>query len=184
MSGGARLFVAVPLVPEVREALSAHLRAAFPEGLPGRAAPPDNWHLTLRFLGDATPESADAVTRELNAAPLPPPFVARFGEPGAFPRPARATVLWLGVAEGAQRLHELASTVEEAARRAGFPPERRPFAPHLTLSRLRDPADLRGVLHRLPPFASPLPVREAILYRSHLGGGPPRYEAAQRFALG
>src|SRR5690606_558822 len=120
--------------------LAAHLAAH--QTLPGRVVPPENWHLTLRFLG-ATPASAAArVVEELEAAPLGAPFEIRLGALGAFPRPARATVLWMGLRAGEGPLGDLAAAVEVAVRRAGIAPEDRPFSPHLTLARLRSPQDV------------------------------------------
>lgn len=176
-----RFFLAVPLTQPVRDALDTELRLRGP--LPGRAVPPANWHLTLRFLGDASGAALRRVREEVAAAPLGEPFPVRFGEYGAFPRASRATVLWLGIAEGTEPLGRLAGAVEQAVRRAGFPAEGRPFKPHLTLSRIRAPEDARAVLDRLPPFPPVMPVEEVVLFRSRLGGGAPRYEAVARFAL-
>jgi 2'-5' RNA ligase len=176
-----RFFLAVPLAEPVRSALAAELRERGP--LPGRPVPPENWHLTLRFLGDTPEPALRRLREEVASAPLGERFSVRFGEYGAFPRASRATVLWLGLAGDTEPLDRLAQAVEQAVRSAGFPAERRPFKPHLTLSRIRAPEDARGVLDRLPPFPRLMPVEEVVLFRSHLGGGPPRYEAAERFPL-
>lgn len=176
-----RLFLAVPLTESVRAALSSEARRAGP--LPGRPVLPESWHLTLRFLGDTPADSLDRLRDELKVAPLDPPFSIRFGAYGAFPRANRAAVLWLGVDEGLEPLQTLAAEVEMAVRRAGFPAEGRPFKAHLTLSRLRPPEDVRPVLERLPAFGKSMPVEEVVLFRSHLGRGPARYEPLERFTL-
>lgn len=180
--GGGRLFLGVPLTEEARGALEAHLRPHC-GSLPGRQVPSVNWHLTLRFLGDTSPALRESVADELRGAPLGAAFPLGFAGLGAFPRPARATVLWLAVGEGAAPLRALAAEVEAAARRAGFPAEERPFAPHLTLARVQPPRDLRELLSRTPPFPGRMPVDAVVLFRSRLGGGPPRYEALERFPL-
>lgn len=179
-----RLFLAVPIDEPTRSTLAEQLRRALPDGLPGRVVPPGSWHFTLRFLGDTREEAAATVSEEIRGAALPPAFQLRFDRCGAFPRPARASVLWLGVSSGAAEMTRLAQAAESAARAAGFPPERRPFSPHLTLSRLREPRDLRPLLEGIPPLDATMEVREIALYRSHLGRGPARYEAVQRFPLG
>jgi 2'-5' RNA ligase len=180
----SRLFVALSLADEVRRGLEAHLRGALGgRGLPGRVAAPASWHFTLRFLGPTPHEAAARLREELRAAPLGPSFTLGFGGLGAFPRPRRASVLWMGVDEGAEALHALAARVEEAAVRAGFPAEPKPFRAHLTLSRLQPPADVTGLVERVAPYGGRLAARSIILFRSHLGTGVLRYEAVERFTL-
>lgn len=182
--GGDRLFMAVDLAEETRRALEAHLRGALgARPLPGRAVAPASWHLTLRFLGATPPARRDAVAAAMAGADPGPAFTLGFGGPGAFPRPARASVLWLGVEEGAGELRALAAVAEDAARRAGFPPDERPFSPYLTLSRIRPPQDVRPVVERVPAFGGRMPVDAVVLFRSHLGPGAARYEAVERFPL-
>ncbi|HEX2202658.1 MAG TPA: RNA 2',3'-cyclic phosphodiesterase [Longimicrobium sp.] len=183
-ASAGRLFLGLPLPPSLRDDLEAHLRRAFGGGVPGRPVPPANWHLTLRFLGQTSAEQHRRLVDPLRGADLGPAFELAFGGLGAFPRPARATVLWVGVSEGADAVKALAARMEAAARAAGFAPEPKPFSPHLTVSRLRDPADLRGAIAEAPPFDGRMRMEEVVLFRSHLGGGAPRYEAVERFGLG
>ena len=183
-SRAGRLFVGVPLPDEVRSGLEAHLRATFGERLPGRAVVPRNWHLTLRFLGDTDTERHRRLTEALRAIDPGPAFELAFGGLGAFPRPARATVLWVGIGDGAREMRALAEKLEAAARAAGFAPEEKAFSPHLTVSRVNPPADLRRDVERTPPFGGRMTVDAFVLFRSHLGGGPPRYEEMERYPLG
>jgi RNA 2',3'-cyclic 3'-phosphodiesterase len=177
--GAERLFLGVALPAELRQVLAEHLCAPHIPELPGRRVPPESWHLTLRFLGDTPPTQAERLRQVLRAADLGASFTIRFGAGGAFPRPARASVLWLGIDEGAEHLGRLAARVEQVARQAGFAAENRPFHPHLTLSRLQPPRDLRALLPAIPTFSHTLPVRAVVLFRSHLGRGPARYEAVE-----
>jgi 2'-5' RNA ligase len=177
----ARLFVGIPVSDGLRAALEAHLAATVGERLPGRAVPPANWHLTLRFLGATDAERYRRVVDELARIDPPPPFDLAFGGLGAFPRVGRAKVLWIGAGEGADALRALATSVEVAAVRAGFAPEPKPFSPHLTLSRVQPPADVRPLVDGAAPFAGRMRVDAFILFRSHLGGAAPRYEPLQRF---
>jgi 2'-5' RNA ligase len=179
-----RLFLAVDLPGDARERLAAHLRDALGgRALPGRAVAPASWHLTLRFLGDTPPAQRADVGRAMAESDPGDSFTLGFGGLGAFPRPARATVLWLGVEEGAERLGTLAAVAEEAARRAGFAAEERPFSAHLTLARIRPAQDVRPLLERVPSFRERIRVDAVVLFRSHLGPGGARYEAVERFPL-
>lgn len=111
--------------------------------IPGRPVPPPNWHVTLRFVGHIDQVPYERWLAALDQAPLPGPFEVRVGGFGAFPRPARATVLWLGV-EG-DGLASLAAVVDDAAAAASLGHEERPFRAHLTLARIRPPQDVRGL---------------------------------------
>jgi len=178
-----RLFVGVPLTEGARWTIDEHLRRTMPEGVPGRAVSAASWHLTLRFLGAARPDQLAAVVRHLRAADLGGAFDVGFGGLGAFPNPRSARVLWIGLTEGVERMQALAAIAEGAARAAGFAPEEKPFRPHLTVSRIQPPRDVTGVIQHVPPLALRMPVEEVVVFRSHLGGGPARYEAVERFRL-
>ena len=178
-----RLFLGLALSPEVRSALQEALARASGSGLPNRMVPPTNWHITLRFLGDTPRDRRDSLVTMLRTAILPPPHPVRIDGWGAFPRAAAARVFWAGVVDESGALTRIAAAAETLAREAGFPPEDRPFRPHLTLARLRDPHDLRPLLQLLPPLGVMLPVQEITLFRSHLGNGPARYEPVETIAL-
>ena len=178
------MFAAVPITDDARGAIDALVDRAAPRGLPGRVVPPPNWHVTLRFLGDVEETGRDRMLGALDEADLGDPFMVRWGALGAFPRPARATVLWVGADRGVEDLTILASVVEEAARSAGFPAEDRPFRSHLTLSRIRPHQDVTPLLERVEPLGVSMPVDRVVLFRSHLGKGPARYEEIEEFPLG
>jgi 2'-5' RNA ligase len=137
----------------------------------------------MRFLGPTDEVAFDRLLASLAGAALGGPFSIAFGGLGAFPRPARATVLWQAIDAGADRLTELASRTEEAAQQAGFAPEDRPFHAHLTLSRIRPHQDVRLLIETAVPFAGSLPVDRLVVYRSHLGRGGARYEELESFPL-
>jgi 2'-5' RNA ligase len=179
-----RLFIAVPIEEDARWALADHLDDSAPGGrLPGRVVRPESWHLTLRFLGDTSVQDYDTLMPLLRAVDFGPAFTLVFSSLGAFPKPERARVLWVGTSAGADRLTELAALVEEQVAAAGFEPERRPFRSHLTVSRLRPDRDVRDLLAAVPAADIPTAVDEVVAYRSHLGPGGARYEALARFPL-
>jgi 2'-5' RNA ligase len=178
-----RLFVGVRLTEEARDAIDEHLRRSMPDGVPGRPVTAANWHLTLRFLGATRVDQLATLVRQLRAAELGPAFEVGFGGLGAFSRPRSARVLWIGLAGGVERMKALARIAEDAARVAGFEAEEKSFKPHLTLSRIQPPRDVTRAIAGVAPLDLRMPVREVVVFRSHLGGGPARYEAVERFGL-
>ncbi len=176
-----RLFLAVALDEEVRRGLDAGLEEIRP--LPGKPVPPENWHITLRFLGATDEVARDRILAELDQTELPAPFRISFADLGAFPRPGRATVLWLGVDQGSDELATLAAACEEAAQAAGLDAEDRPFHAHLTLARIRPWQDVTPVVEGAGTIARTQTVDRITLYRSLLGGGPARYEIVEEVEL-
>ncbi len=177
----ARLFLAVPLTDDARHRIAHLLDERLPRGIPGRSVRPGNWHVTLRFFGDVDHLRHDRIAAALDQADLGSAFVVRWDRLGAFPRPQRATVLWLGVDRGDTELCVLAAAVEGALEAAGEPPEDRPFRAHLTLSRIRPFQDVRAVIEAAGAVAVAMPVGRVVLYRSHLGAGGARYEEIEEF---
>jgi 2'-5' RNA ligase len=179
-----RIFIAVDVDDEIRHGLAAHLAHALDgDRLPGSAPPPANWHITLRFLGKVDDVGYEVLLAKLDEEELGAPFDLGFGDLGAFPRPGRATVLWLGTADGSESLAGIAAAVEGAVVRAGHLPEERPFHSHLTLSRIRPPQDVRELIDAVPPF----PLRQAVdritVFESVLGRGPAVYVPLETFPL-
>ena len=151
--------------------------------LPGRIAPPENWHITLRFLGSVDTVAFERFIGSLSTMDLHPPFPIRLGGLGAFPNQRKATVPWVGVEAGSAELTELAEASEEAARAAGLAPEERPFRPHLTLGRIRPPEDIRKLLESAEPLRLEWFCEAIVVYRSHLGGQNARYEPLETISL-
>ena len=177
-----RIFLAVDLDNDVRHGLAAHLEPWTP--LPGSTPPPANWHLTLRFLGRMDELAYESLLGRLDQADFGGQFTLTFGGLGAFPRPARAAVLWLGTERGSDALGDLAAVVERAVVEAGFMPEERPFHPHLTLSRIRPPQDVRPLIQAVPRFPLSQTVGGVTVFQSHLGRGPAEYEVLEVFPVG
>jgi len=177
-----RVFVAVPLDEETRHRL-AHLVSDRVAAMPGKAVPPDKWHLTLRFLGEVEEEVVDRIRHALDDADLGEAFPMAWGGLGAFPRASRASVLWIGVPRGSDALDTLDESVDDALETVGFEPEDRPFRPHLTIARMRPPEDVRPVVRgeALPEVA--MRVDRVAFYQSRLGSGGAQYEVLDEFGL-
>ncbi|MEK7848688.1 MAG: RNA 2',3'-cyclic phosphodiesterase, partial [Chloroflexota bacterium] len=137
-----RLFVAVELPPGVRAALAGLQRELRPRcGAGVRWVDAKGIHLTLKFLGGVEGARVPPVQAAVEqAASGQAAFRLSLGSTGFFPNPRRPRVFWVGIEGEVERLGALARRVEVALSPLGFPPERRPFSPHLTLGGVRDGA--------------------------------------------
>ncbi|MBT1073898.1 RNA 2',3'-cyclic phosphodiesterase [Geobacter grbiciae] len=176
-----RLFVAIDLPDEVKRSVADICR-----GVPGvRWLPPDQLHLTLRFIGEEDDAVAAAIRRGL-AEITSPPFPLSLQGVGCFPSPRRPRVLWVGLSGGAP-LQQLQQKVEAAVVAAGILAEERPFSPHITLARLREhrEGDVAPFLARNASFhCEPFTVDAFHLYSSILAakGAIHRHEASYPLA--
>lgn len=179
-----RSFVAIDTSIQVKGEL-AHLvsRLQVETGFPVKWVKPEQMHITLAFLGEVTREfiqSAESALRE--AIVDVPSFSCRLLGLGAFPVPARARVIWVGVETGAAKLIALQKKVVRALQAVGYIPENRPFKPHLTLGRIRVPADA-GFITAISFVSSQWPVSEVTIYRSELLPDGPVYTPIVRLPL-
>ena len=107
----------------------------------------------MRFIGAVTPAQVALVkvaTRE--AVNEVTPFTIALRQLGAFPSLHRPQILWVGVEDGAAELQALAAKLETQLAHHRFPPEERPFRPHLTLARIRDERQWGDVVRALTQF--------------------------------
>jgi RNA 2',3'-cyclic 3'-phosphodiesterase len=126
----------------------------------------EQWHVTLQFLGNHA--DVDAVADVLTALRTPASR-ARLGGLGAFPSSKRARVVWLGLAQGEEGFGALAREVGERLTPLGHVPEARAFHAHLTLARIKTPADVRAALASNPTAVGDAwLVNEVILYESRV----------------
>jgi 2'-5' RNA ligase len=171
-----RLFTALEIPSSVAQSL-AMMRG----GLPGaRWIDPENYHLTLRFIGDID----DALAREIagvfgrvqrGSFELQLDGLASFG--GRKPRAV------IAAAAPVPPLMELQAEQERLLQRLGFEPDGRKYTPHVTLARLRDSSS-RQVADYLSARghyrSAPFPIERFVLLssRASVGGGPYVVEAA------
>jgi 2'-5' RNA ligase len=162
------------------------------EAEPGfRWTTPEQWHVTLAFMGSVPERSLDDLVERLGrAAARRTPLDLAVAGGGAFPNPARAKVLYAGIDSGgrAPDLRHLAVGTRAAATKAGADAEGGRFHPHLTLARLGRPAEATRWIRVLEAYRGPTwTATEVTLVESHLGEGPrrrPRYEVVGTFPLG
>lgn len=96
----------------------------------------ENIHLTLRFIGEIPAGLVKVLCSDISTLKYSR-FEMHVKGLGVFPNLARPRVVWAGVAEGSDKLVELARIVERIVRRLGVPPEREEFVPHITLARVK-----------------------------------------------
>jgi 2'-5' RNA ligase len=126
-----RLFVALDIDAAIRQRLQEFVNDLHAH-VPGvRFVGPETFHVTLKFLGET--KQVEEIERAL-ASVRGVPFEISFRGNGFFPAANRARVFWAGI-EAPGELSALAARVDEAAHTLGFPPERGPYKPHLTLAR-------------------------------------------------
>ena len=175
-----RLFTGIEIPVEIGERLS-YLRG----GLPGaRWIDPDNYHLTLRFVGDIDMHVAEEIAAALTRVRRGP-FRLRLADIGALgTRKQHAIVVR---AAPSTELTELQAEHERIMQRIGLAPETRKFTPHVTLARLRGASgrDIADYLSLRGGFAADsFAVDRFVLFssRNSIGGGPYVVEEAYPLA--
>ncbi|WP_028033740.1 RNA 2',3'-cyclic phosphodiesterase [Chelativorans sp. J32] len=165
-----RLFTALEIPRDAALSLSL-LRG----GLPGaRWIDVENYHLTLRFIGDVEGHVADEIANALDRVRRPS-FLLTLSGVGAFGQ-KKPHAVWAGVAASPD-LQALQGEIERICQRLGLPAEQRKFTPHVTLARLKNasPHAVASYLSARGNFAAaPFRVGRFVLMssRESVGGGP------------
>ena len=181
----SRLFLAIPLpAPLARLAIETRARLVT-DPSSWRLTREEGLHATLRFLGEVTPEveaRGDRSWRDAARGTGAIPLV--LAGAGAFPTARRPRVLWLGLQDRGPggALAALAGRVERASRGLGFPPETRPFSPHVTLARAR-PGARAAPITPLPDELGSFVADRIVLFRSETGPGGARYHEQASYPL-
>jgi RNA 2',3'-cyclic 3'-phosphodiesterase len=132
-----RLFVALEIPSETRDALAAlieQLRIKCPSA---RWVRPDAMHITLKFIGHTADENLAPISAALAKIRSPLPIDMQFRGLGFFPDERRPSVFWCGV-EASANAAAVAADLDRALTPLGIEPEKRPFTPHLTLARFKE----------------------------------------------
>jgi 2'-5' RNA ligase len=180
--GRARLFVALEVPREVRNALG-RWRSASLSGVAGlRPLPDDHLHITLCFLGWLAADQVEGVIQACNRLlPSDPPTV-RLGEPRWLPS-RRPRVLAVSLDDDRGRLIVLQAELSRLLESGGwYQPEGRPYLPHVTVARARRRSSVRPSPLSAPPALS-FSASRLTLFRSHLSPGGASYEALSGVTL-
>jgi 2'-5' RNA ligase len=144
--------------------------------------PAANLHITLAFLGSVADELLEGIAGAVKrVAPRHQPLEARARGFGAFPSPERPSVLWIGAeAEGLAALQrDVAAQMVEL----GFAKEERPFHAHVTVGRVKEPADLKTIWTGDGEVGASL-ISEIVVYESRTLQKGAEYVARARIPLG
>jgi 2'-5' RNA ligase len=145
---------------------------------------PERMHVTVRFIGHT---HDDARIRAVLVDPVPvPPFTLRVERLGSFPPRGSPRVIWAGLSGDVDSLAAVERDVTARLSRVGIPPEDRPYSPHLTLGRVKEPGGLKtaALFQDLVDMALGATAVEAItLFESRVSSKGPTYIALQRTPL-
>ena len=184
----ARLFVALDLPDDVREALVAWQRGFEDAAL--RPVQPENLHMTLAFLGYRPEKEIERIGEAVQTVEAPAPELRLKPDPVGVPRGKRPRLFAIDV-ESPDAVELQAEVERRLVSGRFYEPEKRPFWPHLTVARVRPekkggrkPAAVERTPGPLPEhmFASFRPTR-LVLFRSHLKRSGAEYESVAELEL-
>lgn len=180
-----RVFIAATAPPEVAATLERVQQQLQAQGAEGavRWTRPDQFHLTLKFLGNVSSEGLPELERALQRAGQGVPSLrVSVAELGCFPNARRPRVLWVALKGDTSRLCELQQRIETETRDFGEHQEDRTFHPHLTLGRVNKAAsgrELRRLAQALPTIKADAlgawTIRQIDLIRSRLSSEGAQY---------
>ena len=190
MARRQRIFIALELTEHVRKRLTQLQETLTRAGTTLKWVEPDNFHLTLLFLGEIDERELVDVCRAVQReAEQFSPFVMGIGELGCFPTPRRPRVVWVGVDEGAEQVIAVHDAIEEALLDLGcYRRENRRYTPRVTLGRVKgkeSTADLSQLVSKKAEWhAGEVSVGEVLVFSSELTSQGPVYTVVSRAKLG
>jgi RNA 2',3'-cyclic 3'-phosphodiesterase len=183
-----RSFIAIPLNPEIishiekthneLKALSADVKWVNPRSI----------HLTLKFLGNVEERDIEKIAQEIqNGIKGFKPWLTAVKNMGAFPSLKSPRVVWVGIEDQGGQVVRLQNQVETEMSNLGFEEEKRPFAPHLTLGRVRSPKGkdelVKYLLDEREQIFGEIKVDRVILFKSELKPTGAVYTVLKEFTL-
>jgi RNA 2',3'-cyclic 3'-phosphodiesterase len=168
-----RTFIAIPLPESVKQFLSQIQSELKSAGWIAAWPNPDNFHLTLKFLGPTPRHILKPIQSVMtDFSRTFPAFTLTVGGIGVFPHVKNARIVWIGIQGQTDRLTPLVTDLEKKLHAMGIPAQPRPFFPHITLARIKKPVRPRGMISAIKRFESnpshAFPVNRLVLYKSRL----------------
>lgn len=172
--GSIRTFLAIEIPSHILKeigSIQARLKGTLPEMI--RWVRPEAIHLTLKFFGNVSEYDIAEISRimeeKVNGIR---PFAFHVKKLGVFPNMNRPRILWLGISGDVDALILFQKSMEQKLHGRGFPKEERPFRPHLTVARIKEPKELIGLAKIIEKgdnyTAGNFDARGLHLYRSQL----------------
>ncbi len=169
-----RAFLAIDLPVEILNEIRS-IQSGLRKTLQGtvRWVRPEAIHLTLKFFGDIFGDDIVMISRVMeDHAGEEGLFALDVKNLGVFPDLNRPRVLWLGISGDVERLIRFQKSMDKKLYEKGFTKDERPFRPHLTLARIKEPKGLIGlakILGKRDNYAAGhFDARELALFRSQL----------------
>jgi 2'-5' RNA ligase len=149
----------------------------------------DNIHLTIVFMGNVSEDLIPPINEAVEKVCLRyGPFYISLSGLGAFPNTRRPRVVWLGLQGDTERMSFFKKALHKHIKPFGIKEEKRPFKPHLTLGRFRNPApgdsSLDNFIAKYKDLSSPeCQMDELILFKSDLNPGGAVYTKLKSWPL-
>lgn len=182
-----RSFIALELAPEIQKQLGQIQDELKKSGADVKWVNPEGVHLTLKFLGNVSPELLEEIKKLIDQlAKNHKSFELKIGQLGAFPKIEYPRVIWVGMEQGESQAVELAQDLEERLIQLGFLREKRAFKGHLTLGRVRSARNrdqLKGLLQSLASPRTTMQAETLILFKSTLTPKGAIYQALHEAKL-
>ena len=152
---------------------------------------PQNLHLTLKFLGDISPEQLNGIKEIIiEITKTVAGFKIKLEAAGVFPNLNTARIIWVGADQPPPELKQLVQQLETRIAETEIPWEQRDFRAHITIGRIKNrlnPSDLKNTLDNLEKNVTganwEFDCRKITLFESSLGPGGPTYTALDQFNL-
>lgn len=152
MSQMIRSFIAFDIDSElVIKRLSEIQKTLVNTGADLKIAQPQNIHVTMRFLGNISPNMVDSIYEEMEKVSFVP-FEIELRGLGAFPSLRYARVVWAGIKNGAEKLADIFDQLEPLLLGLGFRSDPKGFSPHLTIARVKSGRNKAELIRTVQEF--------------------------------
>jgi 2'-5' RNA ligase len=164
---GMRVFIAIELEDWLKEYIYEKQKDIKRNSIKGNFSRKENFHLTLRFIGEADEEEIERIKKAIDrTAETSKPFNMQLGKLGYFPRKNKK-IVWAGISNGQKKLRNLFDILEINLEKQGFDREERGLKPHITIARqVRLKIDFDNLAEKINIESLNIPVEKISLMES------------------